>query len=99
MKSIKAQISTLHTTLYMLRVVYKYDKAFIFIKLFTSVIRTLLAYPMIILPGKIIDVLTNIIVEKDFSEAGIRQLVIIVAIFVCIPLLNSLLNYAMSIIL
>ena len=99
MKSIKAQISTLHTTLYMLRVVYKYDKAFIFIKLFTSVIRTLLAYPTIILPGKIIDVLTNIIVEKDFSEAGIRQLVIIVAIFVCIPLLNSLLNYAMSIIL
>ena len=66
----------------MLRVVYKYDKAFIFIKLFTSVIRTLLAYPMIILPGKIIDVLTNNIVEKDFSEAGIRQLVIIVAIFV-----------------
>lgn len=99
MKNIKEQISTLYTTLYMLRVVYKYDRAFIFIKLFASVIRTLLTYPMIILPGKLIDALSNIIIKNDFATKSIRHAVIIMIFSLCIPLLNSLLNYAMSSIL
>ena len=94
-----SQISTLRATRYMMNVVYKYDKTFIFIKFAASLIQMVMTYPMIILPGKLIDALANVIAKKVSDPENVKSVVMIATIIICIPLLMSLFKYSVSMVL
>lgn len=90
--TIKSVGNTLSSSLYMMKLVHNADRTYIILRAIYSAIQISFTYPLIILPGNLID-------ELGANEKNIKLIIFLATIIVAIPLVIAVINHLFSMLL